>query len=457
MDQNTDSLTEKPLHVDKTIALTQSELSMFTWSDPRSPEVSAWLAANGITQGENITVVTKDNDGVDVARRVSTNPNTFFSPAIDVEPLQGDDEYDDDFEHAKIYDSAQLKAERMAYDYGDSRTIEMGMLLDNEALGAIVERAGQANARASVKELIAYSELQPFAGLKVGESDYAFSNVFKSTGRDCIVAYVATGDEPIKPRLFYKSNSDGGWRASAGMNIDGTFSKGETDGPEYGQYVQTTKPVEAISAMLEGIARTEGEKPTFDKDFLVQTFLTQRLAAEGDPGLEGEMTYDIIGFPGMDAFVSGYGYETYGAEEGRSRLESMQLPSGMEPDFTQEPARRYGTEHTLLGSAGIDVYPAVLTEKSGSRAIEWHVAHDKDGRVWLDRLVYPDGDQTDYGTEKEVILAGALNMKPLDYVTQVNNGQKGIDYEMFSKSYADLAMTINRMPWVKRYRQATGV
>ncbi|MDN5275965.1 MAG: hypothetical protein JWN33_614 [Candidatus Saccharibacteria bacterium] len=133
-------------------------------------------------------------------------------------------------------------------------------------------------------------------------------------------------------------------------------------------------------------------------------------------------------------------------------LADMLLPSGFEPDFQEGPDRRYAIKHTLLGKSGVDVYPVTYRGKS----IEWHVAHDQDGRVWLERLKFSTSDVTSYGTDADVILAGALNAKPLDYA-ECTEGTIGRDYDNFDELYVDLRKTFDRMPWVRRFRAATGV
>ena len=53
--------------------------------------------------------------------------------------------------------------------------------------------------------------------------------------------------EVLQPRLFYLSNSDGGWRASPYIRQDGRYSKGN-----HFHYTQETKPTEEVVSYLEG-------------------------------------------------------------------------------------------------------------------------------------------------------------------------------------------------------------
>ncbi|OYW43445.1 hypothetical protein B7Z28_00845 [Candidatus Saccharibacteria bacterium 32-45-3] len=128
------------------------------------------------------------------------------------------------------------------------------------------------------------------------------------------------------------------------------------------------------------------------------------------------------------------------------------MPGGFEPNFSTEPTREYTMKHMSLGESVVEVFPARLQ----GREVEWHIAHDREGRVWVDKIIYVDGHTTTYGTYAEVINAGALSAKPLEYTHQIEGMVMGEDWEK-RYSYADITKTIDRIPSIYRYRQARGV
>ncbi|MEO8784886.1 MAG: hypothetical protein ABI221_00940, partial [Candidatus Saccharimonadales bacterium] len=63
--------------------------------------------------------------------------------------------------------------------------------------------------------------------------------------------------------------------------------------------------------------------------------------------------------------------------------------AGVVPDFS-EPVATFHDVHPVLGEITREVYDVVVN----GRPIEWHMAHDKAGRVWIDRIRFGDTQPT---------------------------------------------------------------
>lgn len=320
----------------------------------------------------------------------------------------------------------------------------------------------------SVQELLENQRFAPVTGVEVDGKTFLLSEVLRTPSRKVAIGYVSAGDQPGKlmPRMFYQSESDGGWRSSPNIDSKGTLSKGSdqlriSEQDEYGHYVQMTKPNEDIIAVLERQDRLQLEKSqregvvdykSVEYRDLMSAFDETRINAEQHSTYVNEVSVTRVEGRYMDAYVSGRGAQD--SANLSARLHAMELPAGFEPDFSQEPSKRYHTKHTLAGATGVEVYPATLH----GRAVEWHVAHDEaENRVWIDRIVYRDSKVTTYGTQSEVIVAGALSSKPFDYTVQLGDMAEGRDWKRLNRSYADVTPTLDQIPAIKHYRLSRGV
>ena len=227
---------------------------------------------------------------------------------------------------------------------------------------------------------------------------------------------------------------------------------------EYGQYVQATKPDESIVALLEEMelhpseAVQDVEYQTIRKLYESLHFYNYHNSGVLH-SFNDAVNAHIVRGVGLMSYRSGYGFGDNHPDTARCQLESMTLPDGLEPDFRGGfMTRKYSTQHTLLGLTKVEVYEGMYE----GRVVEWHVASDdKTDTVWLDRIVFKDGDINQYGVSAEIILAGALNAKPVDYRDQTHGMVRDIDYVNIQNSdYASIKPTLDRYPYVKRFRQA---
>lgn len=320
----------------------------------------------------------------------------------------------------------------------------------------------------TVQELIEHPEFTPVTGVEIEGKTFLFSKIMLASRRKVAIGYVSGGADPgkIMPRLFYLSDSDGGWRSTPGIDQDGILSKGghelkieEQD--EHGHYVQLTKPNSDIVSVLERQDRQQSKQQENDDglayervsyDDLTNVYAEKRMMSEGHSTFADEVSVTEVRGMYMDAYVSGVGAAS--GSLSREKLHAMELPAGFEPDFSTEPTKVYRTKHTLAGETGVEVYSAELN----GRPIEWHVAHDEiKNRVWVDRILYKDGEVTTYGTQKEVIVAGALSAKPFDYITQLGGMRAGVDWSLHSDRYGDVSATLDEIPAIKHYRLMRGI
>jgi len=339
-------------------------------------------------------------------------------------------------------------------DYPVTQQILRGRLLSPDSARQVVTGSRMESDTAD-RLLHEWNGLEPQVGLEVDGRKMAFSQVMNNGKYKFSVGYTRIGYE-VFPRLFYKSHSDGGWRVTPGMYTDdSSYSKGDFHMPEYGQYVQATKPTEDVTAILAQLEKQESHITVPASRELRQNFLLSRRIVEHDASIEDEVKLTEVRGRGLDAFLSGKGFrDPENVEENRWEIEHQELPRGFKPDFSREPVKKYAMQHTLLGECKVDVYPAQYQ----GRIVDWHVAHDGAGRIWVDRIVPRDAKMTSYGTSSEVIIAGILSSKPIDYTSQVKGAQGGgVDIKEFDETYSDLSPTLNRQPWLKEYRRARGI
>lgn len=307
-----------------------------------------------------------------------------------------------------------------------------------------------------------YPEFSPIVGIELEGQKFAFGPIFSDTSnRLHSVAYTPDLEHPghYRSRLFYRSNSDGGWRVTPaiydkGYNA-GIFSKGDPKEERGGEYVWLTKPDRRIVDLLEHLETTTGD--ILEKQYTHQTiselFAMNRMNQEDMNHFDDETrpVYIDGGSHIYDSYFPGKGYLKL-AEQARFNLANMKLPKGFEPDFTTGPAYSYTTRHTIGGRMAVEVFNASYNE----RPIEWHVATDENGSVWIDRILLKDSQLTDYGTPGEVIAAGALATKPYEYRSAQQDLEPGIDYvdnlsPPYNHSYITMSPVIRTMPWYQHY------
>lgn len=344
--------------------------------------------------------------------------------------------------------------------------LDQGVVLGAEMIERVVEEAVGKEQHYSTREMMSQPDLQPVIGVGVAGKEFYFSPIHRdSHDRLYAVGYsrsTSDDDRKIKPIMYYKSKSDGGWRVTPGLDYDGHFSKGRRTAN--GGYVQLTKPVHAIVRTLDFLETQPEATEYFGASRRQQLFDLELMEAEGINTFDSEVKVTMVRDETSPYFSEvadslyesmepGHGY--YDARKSRQLIENMKLPRGFEPDFNADPIQTYRASHSIAGPVVVKVYEG---EYKGKK-VNWYVTEDSEDGVWLDKVTFADNDITSYGTAGHVMLLGALSAKPFEYSTQVNNMQPGIDFHYMegdqNSRYVDLRKGYwAMMPWVQRYKLA---
>ncbi len=266
------------------------------------------------------------------------------------------------------------------------------------------------------------------------------------------------------PRLLYKSTSDGGWRVSYGIEPGGRYQKETRIGSHY---AQETKPIRHILEAIE--AQQSIDDPTGALGDDVKSLFIELPGSDAQrvKTAEQEIAYyhdrndspelrDIRFLsPGhMTKQEKQHGMHQMGYESVSDYFRGLDtafrgLP-GLIPDFSIPP-RVYRATHTLLGSITVEEFD---TQFNG-RPVTWSMAHDADGRVWVDNVVFADSSVSSYGTRAEVLDMGCITSKPLDYqeyLSLLNHDEKvALDHPKASR-YLDVTPVLEQLLPVAFYR-----
>lgn len=306
-------------------------------------------------------------------------------------------------------------------------------------------------------ELLQY--YQPTKGIEIGSHTFYLTDVVATEGgRKHAVAYTELDDGTVAPRLFYKSNSDGFWRATPEYEINDTpekpsryYSKGDTMAYGYARETRLNADLEMVLERGEQAATVNLEPGQLE--WMLQHFQGSRL---GKTNTYEDEAYEIRlkGFEDFFAFQPGRGFETTDGRPAREIISEMKVAPARMPDFTTEPRRSTTQVHALLGEVQVDVYG------SQDGLLEWNMAHTPDGKVWVNGLTKSNSDSpevTSYGTDAEVVSAGVIDSKPLEYASQVQGLEPSRDYKPTPYgSYVELTVLDNLAP-IRQFRHDRGI
>lgn len=305
-----------------------------------------------------------------------------------------------------------------------------------------------------IRWLLQHDAFVPETGAIIGDFEFLFSNP-EDGGRKKSVGYVfdsKTGR--YKLRLFYKSQSGGSWRGCGGYDRrygEGAISKGGNFGhqEEYGQYAQGTRLVRSLGMLLDTLP-----SPGRSISPGVRDAMRRVLDANSPDGdVDREIHAYVVKSDGdkASAYLSARGFRG-GPKVARDELSQIRFPRKFEPDFTRGPVGRYKIKHTILGDCEVEIFEGSYQHKP----IEWHMARDPlTDTIWVDTIRFKRSSITSFGTEAELILAGALSAKPTDYREQQRGMVEGVDYNNTPWSeYVNIKPTLDRMAPIIRYRAA---
>ncbi|MCC6273541.1 MAG: FHA domain-containing protein [Deltaproteobacteria bacterium] len=329
--------------------------------------------------------------------------------------------------------------------------------------------------RPHVAQILRDPNLRPVSKVTVGGQTFYLSRVIESVDengevRPHILALVPVqegGKTVLKRRFFYKSNSDGGWRASP-YQLGGHLAKGVGR-----HYTQETQPIPELNEAFQYLEEAGSGIPKLrmkDEEFanyidVGSPLLDQSAQQTMLGGFSKEVFFpsnvgmtDIGGMQPGKAFKAG-GY--YGASDPAvvPKLASLRYPDGFIPDFSKEPGKVYRETHTLLGPITCREYSGGFLVEKGTgrkRPVVWTMAEDAKGRTWVKAIRYTDSKVNSYGVYEEVIDSGIITSKPLEYRSQ--SYKLPSEYRPdFNDDYVDITPALYMLKPIRQYRESRGL
>ncbi len=322
----------------------------------------------------------------------------------------------------------------------------------------------------------------PIELVRIGERDFYLSKVI-TREKDRYNYAVLYTEDPLDPsrmfaRLAYRSNSDGGWRVAPyvakfrvatrfGAEFKTSFSKGADV-----HYTQETKPPVLISQRLEEFRQDPSASQKVEND--IQDEFAIDVTDKTRKNMVDKIFADEVRASTLSKEVSKALKPLQDCKPGECFADSMSdmnvvelineinnaLTSlkGFVPVFSQQPKIAYAFDHTLLGKTEVEVFEGVLD----SRPVEWHMAQDSKGRIWIERISYPDSPVSSYGVSSEFLDSGVLTNKPLEYRVQAaklfdvefSDKQKGAVLVGDDFRYVDITGFLDQLSPIAAYRQA---
>jgi len=280
-----------------------------------------------------------------------------------------------------------------------------------------------------------------------------------------------SADGPERSFLVYVSRSEGSLRVSQGREVyqkDGKEHIRLMKGPELSPRSQYTQDTQLHPKFDEKVGRLEEirelrylpARPTplydskgvewFLKDFDVQTETYPLGSGELNDQLmvlkvSSQSIADIKKITGLDPLVQPDLAEAaymHRIDILNATLES----SGIMPDFSEDPTSAQVTNHPLLG----DMIRETFNKTVGGKTYEWHMARDRHGRVWIERIRFADAEPTVYGTDKQMVYSGLLTSKPIDYKDQVDGLPSRLTQDM-GNDYMDITRFLKKLAPIREY------
>ncbi len=327
------------------------------------------------------------------------------------------------------------------------------------------------------KKLLKDKRLRPKKVLTIDGQRFYMGPILNTKGRKETIMFVEENGK-LLPRPLYKSNSDGGWRSSPGSHA---FEEGGKTRRIYSKgqnihYTQETKPHEKIQIFLT--KQEASSSPLNFGDSLCHKHFDTKENPTNSFNKETNVYNDTKEGPekslkGPQAFQPGIAFnEKYRKSFDLNQFvkASNKLPRGFIPHFSKGPKKTFSIEHTLIspyirkkikdGQLPAKSNPLVTVETFEGilhgRKVDWNMAYDAQGRVWIDSIRFSDGKVNTYGVQSEFINSGALTNKPLEYRSQVGLLNKE-QFTEFNDSYADITPLLDELVPIQEFRAARGI
>lgn len=282
--------------------------------------------------------------------------------------------------------------------------------------------------------------------IKKGEREFYFSKPLCTNERAYVIGFtkLINGDESVcdlEPktwvaRVFYRSNSNGGWRFTKGYN-EGIYEKGS-------HYTQSSRPQEFLNDFLQSKDMDNCTSITEDpvkSDFVftylqnendIKTMKDDHLIGNSCSVVKQKIVNTNLGWFFGGTLRNGYGLydkkDTFVTE-----ASAKDFVAGFFPTNFSKPKYTYNTSHTLLSprsepsnplniSFKKDIIVKVFIGKLNEREVEWHFAYQEGTKnPWVHLVRFSDTKTNSYGGDDEVIDTGSITMKPVEYALQLKN------------------------------------
>lgn len=306
------------------------------------------------------------------------------------------------------------------------------------------------------RTLLSKDEFQPTNVLTIGERKFLVTAP-GVTGGCLIMFYEDPSAKKLMPRVIVQSDSGATWRSTPGMR--GGYSKGTGI-----HYTQEAKPHKNIIRYIDQFT-SNGNIGNYGTNIVENYF---QLATE-----KGKLASSQPQWYTFDKEIGKYDdngalkqFQKYRpghlskAEVGNNAnlseqfrnfdFSSPELKTFL-PNFEKPPVEIDTLKHTYLGEITLETYTASLN----GRPVEWVMAYDKEGRVWIERIAFLDIEVNSYGVMPEVIDSGCLTNKPFEYREQVSalkEGEESIDRE--DVGYSDITPLLDNLVPIQQFRKA---
>lgn len=286
------------------------------------------------------------------------------------------------------------------------------------------------------------------------------SNQFELMGTTAIGkrgAYVVESRDArgvVRPFFIYQSNSEGGPRVSQAIAASGRFMKGDELSADT-QYTQSTQLHPAVTAAISelydrldksklanGQPAPDFIRPNATVDALAHDFEAQiKVSGMGSAEVD-KILHELPAAGRLDEKR-----DIHAMVERLGNLGQALETAGLVPDFT-EPASQTKDKHPVLGEITREVYDVLVN----GRPVEWHMAYDGQGRVWIDRIRYGDSSATAYGTDEDMIYSGILTSKPIEYDAQATGLPDALKSKIDGTPYTDITRFLNNFEPIAKFR-----
>ena len=259
--------------------------------------------------------------------------------------------------------------------------------------------------------------------------------------------------ETWEVRLFYRSNSEGVWRASPGKDSPSRFSKWEAF-IENCSYESTTMLEPKFNKFLDEVTSSSVDISPMDYAYNLDKrwWLFHRKKWDNFAKRWKSMKQE---FEVVDAWSKGhFGVEwrdwiwrhSGDAEDVISRYRSMKVDWLDMKSMTRQPGKKYTFQHEYLGECEVDVVEMTFNWEK----INVHFAHsvwNNPEQIFISRMEYADVEMNSFGCASRQIASPMVN-KPMDYIDQV---PRWWNWDIYW-GYKDIRWLYQDMPIIREYK-----